>query len=276
MKYPSFRTLFLNLAPLAFSSKACKKYFGLTLLLLLFSPSLYTQTEERGPIFQKLSFRLGAGGFWQNNSPRIASLFIYGHDSYTGSSSLGWSVNLDIELNQQVGFSTGFRSSGATIAANLDELGIWGEAIFPYFRTTGFDMKGWEIPMSLRLYFLKGKRIRPYVNLTVGINRMTYLQRAGEYVDPQEPSENYSYFFDEETQWNLSYAGGAGVYVDITDKLSFAVDLAYQRAELYYFHTNDEFPNTARGNGSLLEFAILRPVASAGLYFEILAAKRKE
>ncbi|MEM8892418.1 MAG: outer membrane beta-barrel protein [Bacteroidota bacterium] len=254
-----------------------KPYFLFLSFVLLFLPfnTSKGQSKERGPIFQNFDIRLGAGAFWQDNQPDLPPLLTFGHSAYTSSPSIGWSLMLDFELNRKLGLSTGFKSSTTVFTADLSDLGIWSAAGFPYFRTLEFDMKTWEIPMSLRFYFNREKRLRPYLDISMGVNNFHYFKRTGQYHDPQGITEDYTYNREERTQWNLSYSGGVGLYYDISPIISVALDLRYQKAEMYYFHSVDDTSLGAENAGEL-EIAIQRPVIGLGIYGRILHLKRED
>ena len=260
MKANPFKTYFL--------------FLSFILLILPFNPSK-GQSNERGPIFQNFDIRLGAGAFWQDNQPALPPLLEFGHSAYTSSPSTGWALMLDFELNKKLGLSTGFKSSSTVFSADLSDLGIWASAGFPYYRTLEFDMKSWEVPISLRFYFAREKKLRPYLDISMGINNLNYMKREGQYHDPQGITEDYTYLKDERTGWNLSYSGGGGIYYDISPFISVALDVRYQKAELYYFHSPDEQGSVSTG-GREIEIAIQRPVIGFGIYGRILHLKRKD
>jgi len=222
----------------------------IAMLLLLFSIASHIWAQQTKPsVFEKLEFRIGAGGFW-TNSNTIINYKPERFGVFTDFKSTGWSLMLDLEINDKIGFSTGFKTSPGQFSS--DSVNYPTTTYPDQWTSINYDFQEWEIPLRFRYYISKGS-IKPYLDISISINQFSRFTYSGTNYLPWV-LEGEDFTIEEESKNNASYDVGGGVYIDLTDKISLALDARYQFAELYWRHRR--------------EIVIKRPVFGAGIYWK--------
>lgn len=226
------------------------KFSCILLLLVSLSSSIWAQNGEPTPsVFEKLEFRIGAGAFYTfsnttiNYKPERFGVF-------TDFRSTGWSIMIDLDINDKVGFSTGFKTSPGQFGSDSVN---YPTILNPeQWTTLNYEFQEWEIPLKFRYYLGKG-RIRPYLDISISLNRFSKFTYSGTNYLPWNLSGD-DFVIEGESRNNASYDAGGGAYIDLTNKISLALDARYQLAELYW--------------GYKREIVIKRPIIGASIFWK--------
>lgn len=220
-------------------------------LIFINTSFLFSQGKPKPSVFKKMEIRLGAGAFWLTTDPEI-NYKPERFGSFEGFSSVGGQILIDIELNDKLGFTSGFKLSPGNIFA--DSVNYPTPARPEQWTRINYDFTEWEIPLRFRYYISKGK-IRPYVDFSISLNRFYEFTYSGTNFTPFFLIEGEDFEEKGIPRNNASYDIGGGVYIDFGEKLSFMFDARYQLAELYW--------------GFRREIVMQRPVIGAGFFWRL-------
>lgn len=215
--------------------------------------SAQSSSDELEPMLKRLQFRVGAGGFWHRSKPRFENKPDYGFGIYQGFQSLGWGIYLDLEANERWGFTTGFKASPGIL--HSDSVNTFSASRLDHYSTVDFTIREWEIPLSLKYYFIKGS-IRPFAVFNMGVNGSSQFTVSGTHFHPSESNEPFPFSEELRTKIHVSVDVGGGLSWKIRESLLLVLDARYQNATLVYRY------NSRR-------LALIRPLIRAELYWQI-------
>lgn len=221
---------------------------------LFFFQTAWSQSdpEPTPSVFKKVELRLGVGGFWHDSKPTI-NYTPESTGNFSGFTSTGYKIILDIVVNENLGFSTGFKTSPGYMHSDSVDYPIFGLGF--QWKQIDYTFQEWEIPLRFRYYLTKG-RIQPFIDGSISINRFSKFIYSGTSYEPRYFPEGIEFESEEVTRFNGSYEIGGGVYFHLTKKLSISLDARYQLAELYW-----------RENVNELIFK--RPVLGFGIFWSL-------
>lgn len=232
-----------------------QRYLFLSIFLSLFFVDAFAQTtgETKPSVFKKMEWRVGAGAFWHDATPDI-NYKPERFGVFEGFNTIGGQFLFDIELNDRLGFTTGFKISSGNIFS--DSVNYPTTRYPEQWTRINYDFTELEIPLRVRYYISTGK-IRPFVDFSISLNRFLDFTYSGTNFVPFffPPPEGQDFSQAGEPRNNASYDIGGGLYVDLGKNLSLMLDARYQLAEYYW--------------GFRREIVMQRPVISAAIFWRI-------
>lgn len=212
-------------------SKIIQAFF-LLLFLVIFSNFLSAQqsSQKKPSVFKEMEIHLGLGTYWARVNPEVQydperfNVF-YDYDQW------GIQFTVDVELNDKISFSTGFKRTSNTI--QMDTSAFPPRSLNDRWSYFVYDFKEWEIPLRFRYIFSK-KSIKPFLDGAISLNGLSQFSITGFRFNRSNPSGGDEFIYRGDPLNNASYDLGGGLYIDIGNKLTLMFDARYQLAEFFY------------------------------------------